>query len=739
MLANTKTNTLSATGQAVESPLLIHFGANAYEIRYMSQILYGCNALYCTTPTCLSCNKRLVTRPFRAPTQLTARALAHFLSTQENPDLGLCPHQLKVDPTSLEIEGTNSIESVQSGRGTGLRKAQPLSRMFVSTQTGRHASTRISETAQEKQYQDDIESVLASVKERVQARKDSKSLSQNLFDTVTLIYSYSRQIPSPHAIFASLRYPHHDHVDSGMNHEIITEDAVDGSVSSPNTGATSHVNDHIISSKVNKSRTPLIPATSPSHSGTRPAHVSITTTSTPEASHSRQQIHKVRHNPANSISYGSPPLKAKQSTSFDGTLESSDLRIAAMKEYPIALDVHRKTKTKPAVSAALELSRNDDTRAPNKSNRPALPATAHLNCEIMDQLKEEVFQHRNEQSSDFNFVVDYDTNQKFRPTKPFVNRSMFYTLSDPETLLRSFHETDNAAYNKSPLSHLNSTRLTHTFRDWNRRNGALIFDSLWIAVEGLFRPPPELNMQKSPHFKPSYRMATTTKSYGFSSGPEKPRAANNRYLSDEEAAHIVMICIHALTSLVPVGWPRCWAQLRNLRSWGITLPNAPPHKDFTDRFVDPWLTIIDELEYEPAIRLADRLVRGIGARMCFERILGALGHRENLMIDPDVPRVGHALTDILIKHLTEVERLAIAGKARMKTNLNYDEDPGWTVTATFMEWLRTIIIKKWDGKAVINRWNSVGAAVDLLHVLCEFNHAIVGCRGLLVQMKILMS
>jgi hypothetical protein len=31
-----------------------------------------------------------------------------------------------------------------------------------------------------------------------------------------------------------------------------------------------------------------------------------------------------------------------------------------------------------------------------------------------------------------------------------------------------------------------------------------------------------------------------------------------------------------------------------------------------------------------------------------------------------------------------------------------------------MEWMKTIILKQWDSKAVINKWSSVGTAVMLL-------------------------
>ena len=74
------------------------------------------------------------------------------------------------------------------------------------------------------------------------------------------------------------------------------------------------------------------------------------------------------------------------------------------------------------------------------------------------------------------------------------------------------------------------------------------------------------------------------------------------------------------------------------------------------------------------------------------------------------PAFAHAALEVL-------ERISMAMKLRLTTNHDLDGDPGWTVTATFMEWLRTIIIKKWESKAEVNKWSSIGTAVMILDKL----------------------
>ena len=656
----------------------------------MSQILHGCKCAYCDTPTCLSSNRRNGSKPYRPPTQLTARALAHYLASQDNPRRGLCPHELKVPPSSVEIESAISIGTRQGAD----RECSVYPSIWKLAQQHNRSEAGKSDDAHEKKARStensplDVEqSVVDTVNKRRQTKKDLKSLGQNLYDSATVIYSYSKQIPSPTSVLALLRAP----------------DPV------PHRTTTPHPNALSVTPHVNK--TARI-ARQHSQQSLR-AHSNVQTAQNiSQVLSNGQQIHKIPYHPPSTANY-STTSKYIEPTTLDGTAEvpSLSIRKTGKKNFTIGGDkVSTMVQTRPP---AATLQRPSKIPKPDHRECPVLPAVPNLNCDILDELKEDVYHHRKDQSADFNFVVDYDTNRRFRPTKPFVNRSLFYTLSEPDTLLQSFHDSSDA-FKDSPLPHLNSTRLINSFSDWNRRNGALIFDSLWIAIEALFTPPPEIDAQKSPRLRPSRKSGSTESYSGQPSDQQKAAKSIPRYLSNHEAAHIVLICIHALTSSVSVGWTHTWAQLRKLRSWGIIVPNAPPN---TDAFAHPYLNLIDELEYEPAIRLADRLLRGIGARTCFERILASLNRKERPDEDTSDDANDDVLVGIIIQHLKVVERVALISKRKMKSTHDSSEDPGWTVTATFIEWLRTIIIKNWDGKAAISKWSSVGTAVMLLDKL----------------------
>jgi hypothetical protein len=411
-----------------------------------------------------------------------------------------------------------------------------------------------------------------------------------------------------------------------------------------------------------------------------------------------ENVHKIPYHPPAPVR---PP-------SLDGSAELPRLSITktGRKSFTLGASIPPVTRVSP-----LPAAEKPDTKdvLPAAGSDQSIMVASTLSCDVLDRLKTQVHHHRRNQSTDFNYVVDYDSNRHFRPAKPFVNRSLFYTLSDTEALLQSFHD-HSELFIDSPLPHLDSARLTHSFRDWNQRSGALIFDALWVTVGALFTPPREIDRQKSPRLKPSRKSACTDGSRK-SSRQTDAATVESRYLSDKEAAHIVMICIHALTSLVPVGWARTWDQLRKLRSWGVVVPNATPN---SDDYADPYLDIIDELEYEPALRLTDRLLRGIGTRNCFEHILATLHRTEN-----GETAKSQSFTSVVLEHLEIAEQAALANKRRMSANTNPSEDPGWTITATFMEWLRTTIIKQWDSKVELNKWSTVGTAVRLLDQLCK--------------------
>ncbi|KAH7312151.1 hypothetical protein B0I35DRAFT_356108 [Stachybotrys elegans] len=60
--------------------------------KYMVQLRIGCEDPSCITPTCFTCRRRLARKaPIRRYNMTSARTLAVFLASQDNPERGLCP------------------------------------------------------------------------------------------------------------------------------------------------------------------------------------------------------------------------------------------------------------------------------------------------------------------------------------------------------------------------------------------------------------------------------------------------------------------------------------------------------------------------------------------------------------------------------------------------------------------------------------------------------------------------
>lgn len=536
---------------------------------------------------------------------------------------------------------------------------------------------------------------MSELTRRQQARKDPRALGQNLYDSLSMIYSYTKQIPNSASVLASLDPSH------GASSQ-------DGDCSRPSLSEGGSSAEHL--SNPNQSTGPALangkPRTANQHSQPKArTHDNVTTgNTTAQVVRNGQQIHRIPYHPPNSLTR-KQSTTATDATPTDGTPEPTMLSISksGRKSFTIG-------GMKPATPSTKTTASNAETPKKEPINgvhaNHGVYVLPILSCSIMDEFKEQVRPRGRDRPAYLN-IVHYDAHSS-RPTKPIVNRSLFYALSDPETLLLSFHDS-NQAFKDSPLPHLDSHRLVNSFRDWSHRNGALIFDSLWLALEAVFVPPPELGLHKSPRLKPS-RKGASSEDWPEETQVNK-KAILSRYLSTQEAAHIVMICIHALTSSVPIGSPHVWAQIRKLRSWGIIIPHeASDTGSFTQHSMD----IIDALEHEPAFRLANRLCRAIGMRCCFEHILGSLNPG-----DAESPATDQSLLHVLAQHLEVVERVELANKRILNPDQDMEGDPGWTVSATFMEWLRSVIIKEWDSKAEINKWSSVGSAVITLDNLCK--------------------
>ena len=106
--------------------------------RYILQLRYGCQNKSCTTSTCFSCRKRLAAgAPVRRYNATSARTLAVYLSSQDNPELGLCHNPSAERPiTPLTRISKPPSKHRQASRTNDCSNGQDLSSTRQSADSG---------------------------------------------------------------------------------------------------------------------------------------------------------------------------------------------------------------------------------------------------------------------------------------------------------------------------------------------------------------------------------------------------------------------------------------------------------------------------------------------------------------------------------------------------------------------------------------------------------------------------
>ncbi|KAF4122074.1 hypothetical protein GMORB2_7667 [Geosmithia morbida] len=174
---------------------------------YINQLRYGCGAPDCTVPTCFTCRKRLAGKaPIRRYSQLSARTLAVYLASQDDPEKGLClaPRQLKDAPKTLfndlafektsrdpmlpmdtkrpSSRGSSGSLKSKPGRETGCaRSPRP------PCPESKPARARISISGDEDHISAEHDETSAPCTYKIQEKptnKDHRSFAANLFGTV---------------------------------------------------------------------------------------------------------------------------------------------------------------------------------------------------------------------------------------------------------------------------------------------------------------------------------------------------------------------------------------------------------------------------------------------------------------------------------------------------------------------------------------------------------------------------
>jgi len=217
--------------------------------------------------------------------------------------------------------------------------------------------------------------------------------------------------------------------------------------------------------------------------------------------------------------------------------------------------------------------------------------------------------------------------------------------------------------------------------------------------------------------------------------PERP-------LSDLEACHIIKIIFAALVASVPACEPEEWRELLRVRGAGRVAPNDFDDSPEGQRMVSELMKVMDALEDEMALSLARRLCRAIATRFCLPEPASGQADdgEENEVISP-YERKTQAIARIM-RYLT-LNRLPIRGtiigsQLSIWNGVLMDVHDLSTTSGLFfwlpvLEWLRTVILKEWDGNPWVPKCSAITGALEMLFWMCE-SRCLASSSGILTDL-----
>lgn len=316
--------------------------------------------------------------------------------------------------------------------------------------------------------------------------------------------------------------------------------------------------------------------------------------------------------------------------------------------------------------------------------------------------------------------------RQHRRALQFAAQSLFYVMSTPEALIQSFRKPLQAGMDLTDgdpvIRSCHPYEIDQAIRLLKKIDRPkIIFRSLWIALGALFAPLPDISHPKSPKLKAAIN-TSKSRSPGPSDevDPVSPHVSST-YYPDREAVHIVKLALSALVAAIPNSSVETMRAVHKLRASGKVAPDE--HLLATHaHLVRPLLEVTDVLEDELALRLTSRLVQAVAARCCAAEItknkqVRKRGNirRENRPVD---------ILELLRDYLREARQPLPGANGDNDHILNSGTSAtdgvaaNWSMSTITVEWLRSVLLKEWDGKAEFARWGVVGGAVMILASLC---------------------
>lgn len=731
------------------------------EVRYIYQLRYGCGTSTCTVSTCFTCRKRLAGKaPIRRYSPLSARTLAVYLASQDNPEKGLCP-TLRVPKdapkpaakhlifgtlprdTPLGPKRTNSHASSTSPkrmtksqceneprstprRSKSVSQASSGGDQRTDSSGENKSNTRDSNTGDSEYYH--------SLRDRP-VNKDHRSFAANLFGTVA---------------FRMLEWL----TPQGMT--AISTGIDDSKPPEPGSSSAEHLPPRSPSLKPDNVERRAVSSPSPLVNGApteklappEPLHPSpqdpTKTRRRPETAFRSPQSWKPRRrasleppSPAKTdeprsptksprpngyypeklgrtlgspttVTRGIPEIPAQPaffrnvpsqvSAAEDDNSDRSDpLEVLSSPGDALGITIPKLDRRTKAQSESLEAI---PTALAEDLRCPAPQSLKSLNADIVDFVCD-VFDKDNTGEQPFHAAL-HDDNSLPKPTRgstPLVRRRRPRN-SICRRQWKMFNEQTLFCVLSDPRSLISSFT-----------SAGDLFDShtLWYCMFRLTKAAPNLVFHSLWMAADSLFIAPKPLQAGNSKRSKLFRR-NKRALSDFEAGCIMSICLHALAGSAPIFPDK--QSLRALswtRATGMTLSTFP---DVLDQPSSIREAFDDAFSNDLALRLARRLCTAVTARRRFAEILEAEQ-------TPGSQDDTEASIDVLDPIFNQIDILGLESTPA----LEFENQPLFhhqgRMQILMLDWARTVIFNDWDGKPEFSTSAPLGGALSIIESMCK--------------------
>lgn len=265
----------------------------------------------------------------------------------------------------------------------------------------------------------------------------------------------------------------------------------------------------------------------------------------------------------------------------------------------------------------------------------------------------------------------------------FAEQAFFDTLCKPESLLRSFQDDEKNLFDTQTLWYL-MLRMT-------RVSPSLVFDSLWSVTGTLFQPPERLES-----------------AYDWAKETTSPGAVSNKSVSNNDAAQIMSICLHALIAAAPVvPDARQLANMSRIRSYGLTTLGREESSSLEP--VALCLQYDDAFTNDLALRLAKRLFAAIPTRRRYAELLE---------LQRDVRSGERREPDVLDTLLDTLKYIDLGTSPILNFPDNERDLHEKRVPTLILDWARSVMLQDWETSAEVPSDGPFGGALAMISAIC---------------------